>query len=336
IEEVARVYGYDKIEDKTRASVDFLHGLTSSDTADHVRNALVGSGFQEAVTNPMLDEGKARLDAGTPVRILNPQNVEMACLRTSLIPGLLDAVLRNQSYGTSSIRFFEVGHVFRVDPSGKGSYVEGFSEEERGCFMMAGLSHPSHWDSEERGVDIFDLKGEVDAFLSKIGLDKWHLISYSNSNGLTDDSLRVEMQGSRAGYLGRVRDSIRDLFGIKESVFVAEFNIAMLGRRPTARYVPLPRYPKVKRDVAFTVEATISAASLEDLIRESCGGLLHSVQLFDVYEGEVVGEGKKSIAFSLELMSREKTLTDEEVEAAVQRTIDTVRERLGGELRGAR
>ncbi|MGB6034002.1 MAG: phenylalanine--tRNA ligase subunit beta [Bacteroidota bacterium] len=336
IEEVARVHGYDRIEDKTSAGIDFAHGLTSSEVADRVRENLVGSGFHEAVSNPMVEGKLAQLEERTPVRILNPQNTDMAFLRTSLLPGLLDAVRRNQSHGITTVRFFEIGHVFSVDSGGNGSFVEGFVEQERVCFVLAGLSAPHHWDREGRNVDIFDLKGEVASFLRKIGLDKWRLISYSNSNGLTDNSLAVEIEGSTVGYLGRVGDRSRDLFDIKEDVFVAEFDLALLDRRATKRYVSLPRYPKVKRDVAFVVDRGLSAGDLEQLIRESCAELLYSVELFDVYEGDAVGEDKKSIAYSLEFMSRERTLTDQEIEAAMKQTVRTVRERLGAELRGTR
>jgi phenylalanyl-tRNA synthetase beta chain len=260
----------------------------------------------------------------------------MGFLRTSLLPGLLDAVRRNQSQGISTVRFFEIGHVFGIDPAGEGTFVEGFVEKEHVCFILAGHSAPPHWNREGRSVDIFDLKGEVAAFLRKIGLDKWRLISYSTSDGLTDNSLVVEIEGSTAGYLGRVGDRTRDLFDLKEDVFVAELDLALLDRRATKKYVPLPRYPKVKRDVAFVVDRALSAGDLEQVIRETCGELLHSVELFDVYEGDAVGKSKKSIAYSLEFMSRERTLTDREIEAAMQQTVRTVRERLGAELRGTR
>jgi phenylalanyl-tRNA synthetase beta chain len=336
IEEVARVHGYDKIEDKTSSSIDFACGLTSVDLADRVREALVGSGFHEAVSNPMVNEEMAELGGKGPIRILNPQNTDMGFLRTSLLPGLLDAVRRNQSQGISTVRFFEIGHVFGIDPAGEGTFVEGFVEKEHVCFILAGHSAPPHWNREGRSVDIFDLKGEVAAFLRKIGLDKWRLISYSTSDGLTDNSLVVEIEGSTAGYLGRVGDRTRDLFDLKEDVFVAELDLALLDRRATKKYVPLPRYPKVKRDVAFVVDRALSAGDLEQVIRETCGELLHSVELFDVYEGDAVGKSKKSIAYSLEFMSRERTLTDREIEAAMQQTVRTVRERLGAELRGTR
>jgi len=335
IEEVARVHGYDRIEEKTGANIDFSHRLTSSDTADRVRRALVGSGFHEAITNSMVNGELARQEGSTPVRILNPQNAEMAFLRTSLLPGLLEALRKNLSHDISTLRFFEIGHVFSLAAGEKGSFVENFNELERVCILMAGLSEPPHWERQRRSVDIFDMKGEVAGFLKKIGLDKWRLISYSTSDGLTDNSLAVEIEGSTAGYLGRVGDRTRDLFDLKEDVFVAEFDLALLERHATRRYVPLPRYPKVKRDVAFVVDRDLSAGDLEHVIREACGELLYSVELFDVYEGDAVGERKKSIAYSLEFLSRERTLTDQAIEAAMQETVRTVRERLGGELRGA-
>ncbi len=334
IEEVARVHGYDRIEERTTATIDFSRPLTGSGISGRVRSALIGAGFQEAITNSMQNEQRSGLSGKEAVTILNPQNQEMATLRTSLVPGLLDAVALNQSFGTSTLRLFEIGHTFSVDNSAKPKLVGNFLEEEKVSVLITGLSRPRSWSEPARAVDLFDMKGELELLLEEMGLDKGQFISYSTSNGLTDNTLAIDIHGSYAGYLGRIKDDVLKPFGIEQEVFAAELSLQLLEGSHTTVYSPLPRFPKVKRDVAFVVDASISVSEMEKAIRDAAGELLSSVELFDVYRGENLGEGKRGLAFSLELLSREKTLTDKEIEAAVQNVVRGVGQATGATIRG--
>ncbi len=334
IEEVARVYGYANIEAKTTATVQFGEAAPSRSRVDALRESLIGMGFQEAISYSMQDEAHAALGGSEPVKILNPQNQEMTCLRTSLVPGLLDSVAVNVNRGAQDIRLFETGHVFSIDHTEKAKLVENFLEEERVCMLTTGRSAPRHWTKHERAADIFDLKGQVDALLAKLGLDKRRFISYSTSNGLTDSTLGIEIHGVYAGYLGRVKDGLLRQFDIEQDVFLAEMSIASLTGSHVRKYEPLPKFPRVRRDVAFTVNVETTAEAVEEKIRGSSSELVQSVELFDLYEGDPLPQGKKSLAFSLELMSREKTLTESEIEVAVQDIVKGVAQLPGATLRG--
>lgn len=336
IEEVARVHGYDNIPEKTTATVNFSHPFPKSSFRDRVRDSLIGSGFHEAITNSMQKESSASLGGAVPVKMINPQNQDMAVLRTSLIPGLLETIARNRNLGNEDLRLFEVGHVFRMDDSPVPKLVENFLEEERVGIAMTGLAGPVHWSGGSRPCDLFDLKGEVEGLLGRLALDKSRFISYSTTNGLTDNTLAIEIQGGYAGYLGKISKDVLRQFGVEDDVFVAELQVASMIGEATRAYVPLPRYPKVRRDVAFTVDAGVPAESLQRTILESAGGLLQAVNLFDVYEGDPLPPGKKSVAFSLELMSREKTLTDPEIEGVVGRVASDVERTHGASLRSMR
>lgn len=336
IEEVARVHGYDNIPEKTSARIDFSQPITATDSADRLRTVLVGQGFQEVITNPMQDEHRSSLPGVEPVRILNPQNIEMSTLRTSLIPGLLDVAARNQNHGNPDLRLFEIGHVFRKDSSDKPKQVNGFLEEARVCMLLAGNAVPRQWGLQARTVDFFDMKGEVDGLLAKIVLDKKRLIPYSTSNGLTKHTLAVEIHGTYAGYLGQVKEEVLAKVGVEGDVYAAEFDLASLARVPLRKYTALPRFPKVQRDVALILDRGVSAESVEQAIRTAGGELLHVVTLFDVYEGEGLPAGKRSLAFSLELMSHQKTLTEAEIEVAVGQIVRTVEQTFGATLRRVR
>jgi phenylalanyl-tRNA synthetase beta chain len=336
IEEVARVHGYDRIESRSTATVSYRQPFPVSSLTDLLREALIGRGFQEAITNSMQPWNKASLEGGAPVRILNPQNQDMAALRTSIVPGLLDVAARNQNAGNFDLSLFEVGHVFRVDDTPAPKLIENFLEQEKLCLVITGGSAPVHWSGGRREVDLFDLKGDIEFLLAKFALDKSRFISYSTSKGLTDNTLGIEIQGSYAGYLGILtKEALRE-FGLERPVFVAEIEVERLRRDAPRVFTPLPRYPKVKRDVAFTVDAGIPAEHLEKTIRDSASELLQSVDLFDVYAGEQLPGGKKSVAFALEFMSLEKTLTDVEIEAAVGRVVAGVEKAHGAALRSMR
>lgn len=334
IEEIARVYGYDRIEEKTTVALNLVHPFPIVTLTSRVREHVIGLGFQETVTVPMLDEKSGALGKGNPVRILNPQSADMVMLRTSLIPGLLDVVTRNQSFGNADLRLFEIGHVFsRKTENGVPPALKEIVEEERVCLVLTGHSSPSGWNTSDRLVDIYDIKGDVTDLFAKFALDKPLFISYSTSNCLADDAVAVEINGSRYGHLGAVREDLLNLFGIDQQVLVAELNLKVFSAGKKRKYQPLSRFPKVRRDVAFIVDREVMADDIERTLEESSSGLVSKVELFDVYEGEKLPDGKRGLAFGLEMMSREKTLKEEEIDAEVDMMVRRVEQKFGATLR---
>lgn len=333
IEEVARVHGYDNIEEKTTATVDFVHPFPKSQVADAVRDHCIGGGYQEVISNSMQDTLRSAMSGAEAVRILNPQNQDMATLRTSLVPGLLEVVARNVNFRNLDLRLFEIGHVFSIDHSDKKKFVGDFLEDERICLLLTGLAGPRHWSESPRPVDFFDLKGEVEDLLRKFALDKCRFISYSTSNGLTDNTLAIEIHGSYAGFIGCVTKDVGESFGLEQDVFIAELLLPALEEPEKSKYVPLPKFPGVRRDVAFIVDAATPAEDLVRAIREGSNELLRGVEVFDVYQGDKLPAGKKSIAFSLELRSEQRTLTDAEIDVAVRTIVRKVEDSVGATLR---
>ena len=336
IEEVARVYGYDNIGEKSTASIDFSQPLGKKDPADEVRQVLVGFGYHEALSYSLQEPKTAEMEGVVPVRLLNPRTSENSTLRTSLVPGLLGAVARNASFGTTDVRLFEIGKVYQVDQSGGRRLVENFAEQERVCLVLSGNRSPRHWSTAPEPADLFDLKGDVSDLLDKFALDKRRLICYSTSNRLAENTIAIDINGSYAGWLGTVAgDVLRDL-GVEREVFVAEFSLESLGSgRKGDHFIPLPRYPGVKRDVSFVVDDSTTFEEVERVMRSESGSLVQSVELFDLYRGEHMLPGKKSLGFTLELMSRERTLTDNEIDQTVKNVVEAVQREIGAVLRGA-
>jgi phenylalanyl-tRNA synthetase beta chain len=184
-------------------------------------------------------------------------------------------------------------------------------------------------------TDILDLKGEVEAFLGKVCLDKYRFISYDTRSALTDSTISIEINGVGAGVLGRVKGELATKFDIDDPVFVCELALEILskGMQSERRYVPLPKFPSVTRDLAFVVDGSVTQQSLEQTIRESGKPLLASVVLFDEYRDDRIGAGKKSLAYALEFQSQDHTLTDRESDQLITRIVDAARKECGAVLR---
>lgn len=332
IEEVARVHGYDNIEAKQVVSVRLSAVAPEMSFADTVRECFIGAGFQEIVTNSMQQKEIVDSCSDKPVYVMNPISRDMAALRASMVPGILEVIQHNLNRGTKSLRLFELGRVFA---SGAGQYIKGYVEEERICAAITGDANLSELYAPNRMVDIFDLKGELEIFFEKISLDKIRFIYYSMSNTLSEGPVFVEINGGYAGYFGRVKVDWLNRFEIGQDVYVCELNRELLqaSRRLNRKYNPLPKFPSVSRDLAFIVDRSIDVGELKECIEQSGGELLRSVRLFDLYSGESIPGGKKNTAFALQFQSDERTLTEEEVERMVEAIVREMGKKFNAELR---
>lgn len=335
IEEVARVYGYNNIETKTHASIDFSSNVRSDVLQNEIREYLIGSGFHEILTIGLQDEKTLSL-AGKPlIKVLNPVSAEMAAMRTSLIASALPIVKHNRNYGVKDLRLFELGniHLF-VDGKPKDS-LEAYREEERLLLVLSGNREPVGYGNISRPVDLLDMKGEVSAILSKFCLDNYRFIYYDTHEVLSEPCIGIEINGTYAGFFGIIRKQIAEKLDIDEAVYVCELNIEAIQRGwiKDKKFSALPKFPSVTRDLAFTIDGSLPQNKVENLIREVGKPLCTNVVLFDAYSGQQTGSEKKSVAYALEFQSRDHTLTDEEIEKSLSKIIDAVQRQCGGVLR---
>jgi len=335
IEEVARIYGYNNIETKTYAIVDFTRQQEQVSIEDRIRRYLEGSGFNEIITLSLQNKESALLSGEPFIEVLNPVSTEAQCLRTNLIVGALKVVQNNRFQGQKDLRLFEIGTTFSRRGDHVPEVLEDVTEEEHLLVLLTGSYLPRVYGAVRRPVDLFDLKGEIGGLLKKFMLDKYRFISYDKRSSLTEVELGVEINGTYAGFLGKVRRSILDKFEIEDDVYAAELRLPVLYSNYDAekKFRSLPKYPKVSRDVAFVVDETLEQGKIENELRESCGELLEEVRLFDVYVGEQIGNGKKSIAYSLEFQPRERTMTDREIDDLMRSIVRRVEKKFGAKLR---
>ena len=331
IEEVARLYGYDNIETKIKSLIQFSTQVPKLELNDKIREWLVGKGFNEITTNSLqklefvseqwLPDGYA---VNNVVKIINPISKDMSAMRTSLIPSMLGVIRHNIYQQQKNLNLFEFGKIYFKNGLGKnGDFVSGYFEDEILILAKTGLSEQPHWAQKDEYSDIFDIKGVVEDLFSKILLDKYKFIPYSISKALLDVALNIEIENVVVGYIGKIHKDILLSNDIEQDVFLAELNTAVLSKYVSRekRYHPLPSFPMIIRDLAFMVEKNVAAAELSDLIKSVSGKLLKSVELFDIYAGDQIESSKKSCAFTLQFLSEERTLTEDEIEQIINRIV---------------
>ncbi|MFH1863150.1 MAG: phenylalanine--tRNA ligase subunit beta [bacterium] len=329
IEEIARLHSYNLIPTAQTATISLE--VPYSETTlfrERLRDVLVKSGFCQVLTSSLLSKREVSLPGyPPPVKLKSPGSEDLAYLASALLPRLLKVAAHNVHRETENLRIFEIGRVFSVE---QGQYREW--DEIAG--LMVGSMEPYRWDVKPQALDFLDLKGVVEGFLAEILLDKAEFFHYDIER-YTADSLSVRYGEQDLGAFGRIHTSITEVFEIEEPVFAFEFSTAQLEAYAPekAAYKPFSKYPSWQRDLAFTVAEDIQVGLVLEGIRNSAGRDLLEVKLFDIYQGPQIGSGQKSLAFRLIFQSLEKTLTDAEVEPAVQSVIEAMERDFKAKLR---
>ncbi len=335
IEEAARVYGYNNIETKTHASIDFTANVRTDFFEDRLRDYLIGTGFHEILTIGLYDERTALLAAAEPIKVINAVSAEMEALRTSLIPGALKVAAHNRNHGTKDLQIFEIGSVFSKLPEAPPQDLSAYKEEQKLLMLLSGAAGPLSYGIPQRKFDLLDLKGQIAALLEKFCLDNYRFIYYDTGNALTEQGIRVEINGAYAGFFGELKKQTAAKLDIDDAVYACELNIEKIRNNwiTQRRFSSLPKFPGVMRDVAFIVDEALPQNEIEDAVREAGGALLKKAALFDVYVSEQLGKGKKSLAYALEFQTSDRTLKDNEIDEALAVIIQTVQRRCHGTLR---
>ncbi len=319
VEEVGRVYGYEKIEEAWQTKLAFDSRFKNVDHTDDLKAFLAGGGFHEIVTNSLQPIEVASLGSENFVRIANPISEDMAAMRTSLLPGMLAAVRLNLSHGIRDIKLFETGRLY--SRSDKAELVGKYLEKDMISLTITGLADPSSFDRESHLFDLLDLKTEVERVLKHLQLDNWDFIAYDSSR-LFDQSLKLTLNGMEAGVAGRVSQDLLDKLSVSQRVFFAELNVSpyISGARETRRFKPLPKFPFASVDLSFIVNYDVPMGSLTDSIRKAAGDFFRDISIFDLYTGEGIPEGKKSVAFNVVIGSEDRTLDDEDISKLINET----------------
>ncbi len=318
IEEVARHYGYERVGKTVPKST--VHGALSVKQQRRrlLREVLLGLGISEAMPNPFLAPdtlAKAGLD-GPTISITNPLVVEESVLRTSLRPGLLEAIAYNESHRATGVKLFEIGHVY---PPGSGELPD---EYEALCVVLAGEEAPAAMAVWREIATALGVGARVDQGRVPAGLHATR-------------SATLQAGKDPTGAVGEVDPAVLQRFEVTERVAILELNLdEVLGREPKpAQWKPVSKYPSSDLDLAFTLSDDVPAEKLEKAIRQGAGALLVGIDLFDVFRGESLGDGRRSLAYRVRLQADDRNLTDADI-AEVRRGAVAAATKLGAELRG--
>jgi phenylalanyl-tRNA synthetase beta chain len=334
IEEIARIAGFDTIEPRT-VSLQPMEFRPNPEQvfAETVRDILTGIGFMEAVNNSLGPQQNVSLfsPAAEPVAVRNPLSPDTAFLRTDLLPGLLGTVQWNHHRSVLDLRVFEIGRTFHAR---KG---EALPLERT---WIAGVCTESsktkkYWKAKTPGLDFFLLKGMLLHLFERLHIQVEEFRPRPFPGFLRETSMTVAVNGAEWGRLGELDPSVLTRFDIEEAVFGFELPMDLLlqAASGTLTYQPIPRFPAVRRDLAVVVDENVPAGDTVRALRQVGGPYLQHVELFDVYRGRQIPPGKKSMAFALQFISQERTLTEEDVDPVLANVIRELERAFAASLR---
>lgn len=335
IEEVARINGYNNIPAVERIANNLDKKEDESEYADKVRNTATALGFFEIQNNSLVSEKLAEM-TGKSIAVLNHQSIDMSNLRTSLVPGLLQTISKNINFGEKNLQFFEIGNIFNRK-SEKITSFEDFTEESSLIFAVTGASGLKEWYSKDRICDFFDLKGLIDSFIIKMGLENSFKDYYNNDGNEIYSYYYSKNAGNTVyGHGGKIKKEILKQFDILQDVYCFEFKFDELKKLSALgnKFKEPLRFPKVERDFAFIFDKNISNSEIKEYILSCKSKLLQNVRLFDLFESESFGAEKRSLAYSLEFYDENRTLTDDEVDKEFTALTESVKKKFNAELRG--
>jgi len=336
-EEVARLYGYDNIPTTLPVGEAIPGALTEYQKKRRsVRKFLEGAGLYQAITYALTNEKKVQqfaLDKRQPVRLSMPMSEERSVLRQSIIPQLLEVVKYNSARQNENLAVYETGVVFLGKEGAENELPE---EREHVAGAITGLWSVNLWQGEKKAADFFVIKGILEGLFEKLGISTAVSFERGELEGMHPGrTAQVLLDGEVIGFVGQVHPQLQQELDVKET-YCFELNLSKLLAQEVAdlRYTSIPRFPSVTRDIALVVDSKISAGDIRAIIVEAGGNLLKEVQVFDLYEGDKMEEGKKSIAYSLKYFDPEQTLTDEMITKVHDKVLAAVKEKAGAVLRG--
>ena len=327
LEELARIHGYNNVP---RTQPHYQAGMRdmpeSRQTLTQLRRTLVDRGYFEAITYSFVDPGgQALLDPdNAAVRLANPLSSEMSVMRTTIWPGLLQAVRHNLNRQQDRVRLFETGQVFLQGDN-------GLAQVERIAGAICGSIFDEQWAETGREVDFYDLKADVEAlFGAAVELECRPDAHPALHPG---QSAAVYQDGVAVGWLGALHPQAVAKLDLSRNVYVFELDLASVQRSHLPAFRPLSRFPEVRRDLAILIDRDISAQAIRECIRGSSSEILRDVRIFDIYTGKGVAPGLKSVAFGLILQDFSRTLNDQDIDSEIESIVDALNQKFAATLR---
>ena len=333
IEEVARIYGYNNIPNLPPVAHLCMNEQLERDLPlKRVRNLLVDRGYQEAITYSFVEPKAMSLlfPECDPLILPYPISAEMSAMRVSLWPGLIDAVVYNQNRQQGRVRLFECGLRFIKDATAEN----GIRQEALISGVISGSVADEHWSIPSRGVDFFDMKGDLEALLELTGQQDSFTFKRAEHSALhPGQSAQIIRDDRVIGWIGVIHPNLEKKLGLKSKVvlFELEQNPLLKARIPAAGEIS--RFPANRRDLALVVDEHVAAADVLSVVKKIGGNQLVGINLFDIYQGQGIPEGKKSLAISLVLQDNARTLEEKEISETISVVVEGLRNEFNASLR---
>ena len=323
IEEILRIYGYNKVDAPQKIS--FTPVKLSFDDQDALENSwartLQSNGFNEVMNNSLTSVK----DETNAVKLLNPLSKELTFMRKSLLEGLLENTIYNINRKNQDIKFFELGKIYHKK--------EKYEERKQLAILISGRTYSENWLMPKSASDFYMLKAYVKVLFDKLNLETEEISLEDDRFG---DALEIISKGNTIARLGKVSPKLLKEYDIDQDCFYAEIEIEAVQKlrsKENFKFVDIPKFNKIRRDLALLVDKNVNYAELYKLAKKNPSKYLKNINLFDVYEGKNLPEGKKSYALSFELLNEEKTLEDKDITAVMDSLIKNFKKEFNAELR---
>lgn len=346
VEDILRVYGYNNVEIPSQLKSSLV--VKGDEDKKHkleeiVSEQLAGCGFNEILNNSLTKaayyEGLNRYEAENCVRIMNPLSSDLNVMRQSLLFGGLESIAYNANRKNPDLRFFEFGNVynFSKEKHNPEMPMAAYKEECHLGLWVTGKRVKGSWAHPDEDSSFYELKAYVDNILRRIGLNSGTVVMRGSDNNIFSKGIAIENRGGKLLVeMGVVSKSLLKASGIDAPVYYADLNWSALAkavRKNKVGYKEISKYPPVSRDLALLLDKSVDFAQIEQIAYQTEKKLLKNVELFDVYEGKNLPEGKKSYAVNFILQDEGKTLNDKQIDAVMNKLISNIRGKLGAELR---
>ena len=332
IEEILRVYGYNNINFSKKLNATVSNSPRNEDykIQNTIATQLNSQGFNEMMANSLTTASYVALsdvlNSEHNVTMLNPLSNDLATMRQSLLFSGLEAISYNINRKNADLKLFEFGKSYHNFPS-------GYEEHKHLTLFLSGNRNQENWASAQKTSDFFLFKGYVNGILSRLGIQKTQNLPVTSD--VFSEGIAIGFGSDILVELGVVKKSILKHFGIKQEVFFADFNWALILKLISTKikYTEIPKYPEVRRDLALLIDQNITYDSIYNIARQTEKSLLKDINLFDVYEGKNLPEGKKSYALSFTIQDNSKTLTDAQIDKIMGKLQNNFETELGASLR---
>ncbi|MFT5971012.1 MAG: phenylalanyl-tRNA synthetase beta chain [Flavobacteriales bacterium] len=333
IEEILRIYGYNNVVLSGRicAALEHSKGINPEKIYNRVAEQLTGNGFFEIMSNSLTKSSyadKAGFKEEQDVRLLNPLSKDLEVMRQTMLFGGLEAIARNVNRKRADLKFYELGKSYHNYPGGR-------AEKRTLALWMTGNVSTESWHGASDKAGFFHIKGAVTQILKRFGLELGK--EADSKSQLFTEGLSISVGKKKVAELGKVKPNLAKHADVKQEVYYAELDwdgILDLLKTQKVQYTPLAKFPSVRRDLALLIDKNVRFTDLQNTAYLAERKLLKSVNLFDVYEGDKLPEGKKSYALSFMLQDEEQTLSDKQIEKAMQRIQQQLEKQFSAELRG--